>query len=105
MNKKQVVRLNEEQLKRIVAESVKNFLNEGLQNWFERPAGSEPSDYFKKPEPSDYNDNASEYSDLIKWIRGNVEDYVTCDDTKIMQSKRVGFDTDGFIRSLIKFLG
>lgn len=99
MNKKQTIRLNESQLTKMVTEVVKRVLNEGLQNWFERPADSVPSNY-NIPE---YN-NTSEYSDLIEWIRENIEDYVTYDDTKIMPSMRAGFNIDSFIRSLIKFL-
>lgn len=57
----------------------------------------------EQDEITEYN-NASDYSDLIEWIRDNVEDYVTYDDTKIMPSMRDGFNTDGFIRNLIKFL-
>ena len=87
---KNVVRLNESQfnnlVKKIVKESVKKILKE-----------EEYDDI------TEYN-NASDYSDLIEWIRENVEDYVTYDDTKIMPSMRAGFNTDGFIRNLIKFL-
>lgn len=81
MNKRQTIRLNESQFnnlcKRMVTESLKRLMRE---------------------------ENGSDYSDLIEWIRDNVEDYVTYDDTKIMPSMRAGFNTDGFINSLVRFL-